>query len=386
MASFPAETTLSRVFPQNGSRLGRDEGSPYEAVFQLSGHGMAILERRTDGTFRIKDYNRAAERAIGSGSAGSRAAAGCSLEEVLPGISAMGLNGRLNESLDTNSKVHLGAIEYRPPSGPQTVFTGDVVPLEDNLLLISFENITGHVEQLPGEGTGGDGAQLDSLAVRVAQELREPVGSIKLAADLLFKDESQKLPHPAGEYIAHIRASVGSMKERIDDVTTLARVRGQEMVFRDVNLTGLVRAVVAERRLEIDALEATVEVGRLATVPGDPTLLRQLFSNLMANALKFRRDSVKPVIRIASEPMPSQPGLEDNKVRVSVADNGVGFSRDMARHIFHMFETTQARPSGSTPGLSLGLCRLIVERHNGLIWATGTPGVGARFTIELPKA
>jgi signal transduction histidine kinase len=366
----------------NGS--GSAESTAYELAFREVGVGLALISR-TESGHRIVDYNRAAERAFGRGESGLRDAAGCELADLLPGAARFGLLSKIDEAIDTQTPIRVGAFELQSEEGPRTVFAGQLIPLEDEQLLISFENITDRVEAPARTESNLRIESLNALAVRVARDLSEPIASIKLAAELLCKDESQRLPYPAGEYVSHIRASVRSMKERLDDVLMLARIRDKPLAKREVNLTGLVRAVVAERGLDIRALKAKVDVGRLATITGDAALLRQLFSNLISNALKFRRDDAAPQITIRSEGMPILRDDAGRMVRVSITDNGIGFSRELARHIFTMFEEPNQQGSAAAPSLSLGLCRLIVEKHGGRIWATGTPGVGARFTIELPR-
>ncbi len=382
MPSSALESRLRKVVSSNGN--GHVASSTYELAFREIGVGLALI-RRTESGHRVVDYNRAAERAFGRGESDLRDAAGCDLADLLPGVARFGLLTKIDEAIDTQTPIRIGALEIQSDVGPRTVFTGQLIPLDEEHLVISFENITGTVDG-PSQTTSSLRIdRLNSLAVRVARELSEPISNIKLAADLLYKDEKEKLPYPAGEYLSHIRASVRSMKERLDDVLTLARIREEPLARREVNLTGLVRAVVAERGLDIRALSAKVDVGRLAPVTGDAALLRQLFSNLISNALKFRRDRTDPEIVIRSERLPVSPGEVSKTIRISVTDNGIGFSRELARHIFNMFEEPDEHVSAAAPSLSLGICRLIVEKHGGRIWATGTPGVGARFTIELPR-
>lgn len=382
MPSSALESRLRKVVSPFGN--GSVAASAYEQAFRELGVGLALI-RRTASGHEIMDYNRAAERAFGRGGTNLRHVAGCDLAELLPGAARFGLLTKIDEAIDTQTPIRIGALEIPTQSESHTVFTGQLIPLDEDQLLISFENISSRVDAPPQEPSNLRVERLNALAVRVARDLSEPISSIKLAADLLYKDETEKLPYPAGEYLSHIRASVRSMKERLDDVLTLARIREKPLAHREVNLTGLVRAVVAERALEIRAVSAKVEVGRLATVSGDATLLRQLFNNLISNALKFRRDAADPEIVIRSESLPVNPGEVPQAVRVSITDNGIGFSKELARHIFNMFEEPEESVSVAAPSLSLGICRLIVEKHGGRIWATGTPGVGARFTIELPR-
>ncbi|RYY90641.1 MAG: ATP-binding protein [Chitinophagaceae bacterium] len=119
--------------------------------------------------------------------------------------------------------------------------------------------------------------------------------------------------------------------------------------------------------------------GALPVLHGSPVLLYQLFYNLLNNALKFSSNHVQPQIHLSFRP-DRVPGW----ARIEVRDNGIGFEQEYAGHIFETFTRLHSKDVYEGSGLGLALCRKIVQRHGGEIWAQGEPGEGAAFTVILP--
>jgi light-regulated signal transduction histidine kinase (bacteriophytochrome) len=123
---------------------------------------------------------------------------------------------------------------------------------------------------------------------------------------------------------------------------------------------------------------ATITVGKLGTIVADPTHMRQLFQNLIGNALKFHRPDVPPVVNVSAT-------TEDGVVEIKVSDNGIGFDEKYVDRIFSVFQRLHDRSSYEGTGIGLAVCRKIAERYNGTIKATSNKGEGSTFIVRIPK-
>ena len=178
------------------------------------------------------------------------------------------------------------------------------------------------------------------------------------------------------------------MRRLIDDLLNYSRVTTQAHPFRRISLDELVREVVADLDELIAQKEATVTIGSLPSIDADPTQMRQLFQNLIANAVKFQRPGVPPVVEIEGEILERDfPGTGAEPVpmcRLTVRDNGIGFDEKYLDRIFQVFQRLHGRTEYEGSGVGLAICRKIVERHGGTITARSRFGEGATFVVTLP--
>jgi signal transduction histidine kinase len=158
-----------------------------------------------------------------------------------------------------------------------------------------------------------------------------------------------------------------------------------------VYLTLFARVGVTDRAGGVVWSGGRVVAGDLPTIDADPVQMRQLFQNLIANGLKFRRAEVAPVVRVSSD-VPTEGGTRaDAEGRrklcvIRIADNGIGFDEKYLDRIFDVFQRLHGRDQYEGTGIGLAVCRKIVERHGGAITAISRPGEGATFVISLPAA
>jgi light-regulated signal transduction histidine kinase (bacteriophytochrome) len=169
-----------------------------------------------------------------------------------------------------------------------------------------------------------------------------------------------------------------------------SRIGRKETPFVAVDLNAVVADVVSDLEVAIANRKASVRVEPLPTLTAELTQMRQLFGNLISNALKFVREDVPPVVRVSAVPATPddlrRTNLDPNKrfVRLSVADNGIGFEPEYAERIFVIFQRLHAQAEFEGAGIGLAVCRRIAENHGGAIYAEGTPGQGATFSVLLP--
>ena len=135
--------------------------------------------------------------------------------------------------------------------------------------------------------------------------------------------------------------------------------------------------VVSDLEVRIEKSGAQIQVESLPEIDADPSQMRQLFQNLISNAIKFQKPGVTPQVKVAARPTSS--GLE-----ISVTDNGIGFEEKYLDRIFTIFQRLHGRLEYEGTGVGLAVCRRIVERHRGRISARSVPGQGSAFLIALP--
>jgi signal transduction histidine kinase len=204
----------------------------------------------------------------------------------------------------------------------------------------------------------------------VAHDLREPITGIAHLVTLLERRADEP---PSPEVLALLRASTERARELIDGVLEYARAG--ELQREPVALDRVMGDVAADLRQSLDEAGASLDVGALPRVDGDPRQLRRLLQNLVGNAIKFRGEGPP---RVAVSALQGSEGWV-----VTVRDNGVGIDPDHTSRIFGMF----ARINGDTEGTGIGLavCRRVVEAHGGRIWVEAAEGGGSAFRFTLPS-
>jgi signal transduction histidine kinase len=213
-------------------------------------------------------------------------------------------------------------------------------------------------------------SELRGYADMVAHDLREPITGIAHLVTLLERRADEP---PSPEVLALLRASTERARELIDGVLEYARAG--ELQREPVALDRVMGDVTADLRQSLDEAGASLDVGALPRVDGDPRQLRRLLQNLVGNAIKFRGEG-PPHVEVSA--LQGSEGWV-----VTVRDNGVGIDPDHTSRIFGMF----ARINGDTEGTGIGLavCRRVVEAHGGRIWVEAAEGGGSAFRFTLPS-
>lgn len=219
--------------------------------------------------------------------------------------------------------------------------------------------------------------ELQDFAYVASHDLQEPLRKIQSFADLLRSDYGPRLDDQGKFYIQRMQSAASRMSDLIKGLLGYSRVRTQGLPFQTVDLREVVRDVLSDLEITISENRAAVSTQGLPTIEADPIQMRQLFQNLIGNALKFRDPSRPPIVRIKATEDESQCVIE-------VSDNGIGFGPQYAERIFGPFQRLHGRAAYPGTGMGLAICRRIVERHGGTITATGALSEGATFTITLP--
>jgi light-regulated signal transduction histidine kinase (bacteriophytochrome) len=259
------------------------------------------------------------------------------------------------------SVVRLGDAE--PP-----VFAGFVRDLSD--IKRAEHALVARAEQLARSNE-----ELEQFAYVASHDLQEPLRMIASYVGLLEKRYRGQLDERADKYIHYAVDGAKRMQQLIDDVLTYSRVASRGMELRPVDLGPVVRDVLTILSAQIEETSAQVEVGPLPTVAGDASQLRQLFQNLLGNALKFVGDE-PPRVSIDAHP-------EDGAWVVRVQDNGIGIEPQYFDRIFGVFQRLHERERYAGSGIGLAIAKKILDRHRGRIWLESGVGSGTTFMIRL---
>jgi len=221
-----------------------------------------------------------------------------------------------------------------------------------------------------------------------SHDLQEPLRKVMVFGDRLKERYAGTLDEKGKDYIERMQRSTRRMQRLIDDLVIFSKVTTATHLAEPVDLSSVAHDVLHELNQLVKETDAHIDVAQLPTLYADPGQMRQLFQNLIENALKFRRQDARPAIRISGSFITGVP--EDNghsgdgRYQLTVEDNGIGFVQSYSKRIFDVFQRLHSKKEYEGTGIGLSICRKIVERHGGTIAATGVPGEGATFIIELP--
>jgi signal transduction histidine kinase len=216
---------------------------------------------------------------------------------------------------------------------------------------------------------------LEQFANVASHDLKEPLRVVTGFVDLLDRRASDRLEPSERRFLASMRDATERMSALIDDVLAWSRAGSAPLELADVDMSGLVRDTRDNLAAAVEETGATIEVGQLPRLRGDARQLRQLFQNLIGNALKFHGEAA-PHITVGADSVP-----EGWRFRVS--DNGIGVDPAEADRIFQMFQRLHERDAYPGTGVGLAICSTVVERHGGRIWVEPTPGGGTTFCFTI---
>jgi PAS domain S-box-containing protein len=232
--------------------------------------------------------------------------------------------------------------------------------------------------------------ELEQFAYVASHDLQEPLRKITAFGERLSTRLGTQLGADGTLYLDRMLDAAARMRGLINDLLNFSRLARPNEPFSSTNLNEVLDQVLSDLEIKIQEKSARIEAPALPTLDAIPSQMRQLFQNLLSNALKFARADVPPLIQIRAQPVRlsdrARFALDASRQYVTLVfqDNGIGFEAEFADRIFVLFQRLHGRSEYEGTGIGLAICRKIVDQHEGRILAESDPGQGARFTIVLP--
>jgi len=232
--------------------------------------------------------------------------------------------------------------------------------------------------------------ELEGFATIASHDLQEPLRKIQAFGDRLAEHSAGALDDEAQDYLRRMQNAAGRMQTLINDLLAYSQVTIRPEPPQPVDLGRVMAEVLSDLDERIRDCNGEVHVGPLPTILASPLQIRQLFQNLIANALKFHPADIAPEVHVEAISRGDVRGPKSRRDRhpiweIRVRDNGIGFDEKHAEKIFAPFQRLHGRQAYEGTGMGLAICRRIVTYLGGTLTATSQPGMGATFVVTLPR-
>ncbi|WP_405410257.1 ATP-binding protein [Maribacter sp. Asnod1-A12] len=249
---------------------------------------------------------------------------------------------------------------------------------KDRALLDSYEKL-----KLSNE-------ELESFNRVASHDLQEPLRKIQMFISRIEDDEEHSMPNAVQGYFSKIKVATFRMRELIQNLLSYSRIDKVNSKFERVALIDTIAKVEEELSQLIKDTATTISYNNLPVINGIPFKIEQLVTNLISNSIKYRKDNISPEVTISSVRLRGSE-IEETFIKnseyyykISFRDNGIGFDPEFASNIFEVFQRLHSKTEYSGTGIGLSICKKIVEKHNGYIYAIGEKEKGSIFIIYLP--
>ena len=382
--SAASQNTSENTFRQENQRLVNAIESISDAfvLYDASGNLVLFNQRHLDFFPHLADLYQT----------------GVSREKILRHHAAISLKIDPEFDVETFVKDRLQMILTPRPDKEVQLFGGRWVAVRERLVagggIVSIRSDITKAKQaaLDLEQSNAELArsneELQQFATIASHYLQEPLRKVQTFGDRLKSQFEEVLDEQGVDYLNRMQSAAGRMETLINDLLEFARVTSRAKSMVPVNLNEILENLKSEFEVQIYETEAKVEIGELPTIQADLPQMRQLFQNLISNALKYRREGVPVVVRISSDIVRDNDGYSEPKNRlhkIMVTDNGIGFEDEYVERIFGIFQRLHGRGSFSGTGVGLAIVRKIIERHHGTVSAKGVPNEGSTFTLVVPE-
>jgi len=220
--------------------------------------------------------------------------------------------------------------------------------------------------------------ELDWFSYSVSHDLRSPLRAIDGFSLILLEDYAETLDDEGKRLLKVVRDNTARMGQLIEDILKFSRTGRTELTFSEINMEQMAREVFADLQPSPDDSPLQLEIEALPPAQGDSAMMRQVFVNLLSNALKFSRSKETPCIKVGGS-------LQNGEAVYYVKDNGVGFDMQYADKLFGLFQRLHGVAEFEGTGIGLAIVKRIITRHGGRVWAEAKVNEGATFYFALPE-
>lgn len=283
------------------------------------------------------------------------------------------LTGQGDEKLAVRA-MKSGAHDYLPKSDLNSLLLINVVEAS-----IEKAKLMNELEESRRELVRSND-ELENFAYIASHDLREPLRKVVNFGKLLKEKHSASLNEEGQSYIEIMHSASLRMRSLLDALLAYSRVATKEMIVEELDLHSMFKEIVSDLGEKVGETRAQIVIADdLPKLELEPELIRDLFQNLIANALKFKKEDIAPIVTISAEK------LSDTNWQICVKDNGLGFDMELKEKIFEQFMRVHGKDEYEGHGMGLATCQKIAKRHQGKITANSNLGEGSSFFVVLPE-
>ncbi|HXA02595.1 MAG TPA: ATP-binding protein [Cytophagaceae bacterium] len=311
--------------------------------------------------------------------------------EKYPGIEATEMFSFIKKCMN-EQVAHQMVNEFDFPDGSKGYFELRMQPVPEGILILSFDitkqkqaeqlllntnaMLDEKVKQRTSELTAKN-KELEQFAYIASHDLQEPLRTVSNYIGVFKEDYSERLDNTALGYLNSMNRATERMSTLTKALLDFSRL-GRDRKLSFVNCSELIKDVIADLENMIRSSGAIITIGKMPEVNVYETEMRQVFQNLITNAIKFRHKDIKPEINIYSQRI-------GNKWKFSVTDNGIGIEQEHFERIFHIFQKLHPNDKYEGNGIGLANCKKIVEIHEGEISVESISGKGSTFGFTISR-
>jgi signal transduction histidine kinase len=298
-------------------------------------------------------------------------------------------NGLFNIYKDTFLTGQVHQFDFHYEDGYDVYFNIHTIKTGDEVLVTFTDHTALKKLQVQLEQSIEDlqrsNANLQEFAYAASHDLQEPLRKVHFFAERLQASMAPLLKEEDRKMFERMEGATHRMRNLIDDLLAYSKVSVATALTETVALQDVVQGALTDLETAITEKGATITTCELPVVKGDSVQLRQLFLNLLSNALKYSKQNTAPVITLAYQKSEQKlNGTEQLYHCIAVTDNGIGFEQQYAERIFQVFQRLHGKSEYPGTGVGLAIAQKVVINHHGYIKAKSQPGEGATFSIYLP--